>query len=111
MTDKEFHKVLSLGNHGGDRRVVLHVKDRHLSQGNKEEKLHSIRVSRKPHLKEFKEQLHRRSEQVKEIIEEEYDKFEDMEQVQRDIEARELRQREKEEQRKEKKFQKLKKLK
>ena len=77
--------------------MVLHLKDRQLSQGSKEEKLHSIRASWKPHLKEFKQQLHRRSEQVKEIIEEEYNKFEDMEQVQREIEARELRQREKEE--------------
>ena len=77
----------------------------------KKNKTHSIRDGKRTHLEEFKRQLHKRKDLVKEIIDEEYNKFENIIEVENEIELMDERRKQKMQQRKILQFEKLKKLK
>lgn len=96
MTEKDFvHRFLNRSNEAAGRRIVMPIKERDAAVAAatkaKKEKLHSIRDGRRTHLEEFKRQLHKRKDLVKEIIQEEYDKFEDIIKVEKEIENKDAK--------------------
>lgn len=97
MTEKDFiHKFLNRSNDAAGRRIVMQIKEREPVKV-KKEKLHSIKEGQRSHLEEFKRQLHKRKNLVKDIIDEEYNKFEDIIQVEKEIELKDQKQKRKEE--------------